>query len=124
MENVSIKNLGFFNLKRIDFQEGQLPRLAKGIFRFLKYNCVGGSTFVIDLVLVFILMGGFVWSSLISRVSVGVILGISGIDNLFKDSQRDYLSVKKSNMSRIPGSIKSKFQTQKEINGYVLLQEK
>jgi hypothetical protein len=49
---------------------------------------------------------------------------VSGIENLFKDGQKDYLAVKASQMNNIPEYIKSRFHPKKEINGYVLLQEK
>ncbi|HKL82300.1 MAG TPA: glycosyltransferase family 39 protein [Desulfobacter sp.] len=49
---------------------------------------------------------------------------VSGIENLFNDGQKDYLAVKASRINNIPEYIKSRFYTKKEINGYVLLQEK
>lgn len=59
-----------------------------------------------------------------SGATVGEIPSVSGIENLFNDGQRDYMAVKTSRMNAIPGNIKSRFHIQKEINGYVLLQEK
>lgn len=59
-----------------------------------------------------------------SGATTGEISSVSGIEDLFKNEQRDYLAVKASHMDAIPEDIKSKFRLQKEINGYVLLHEK
>lgn len=59
-----------------------------------------------------------------SKATVTEISSVSGIKELFKDGQRDYLAVKASRVNAIPENIKSKFRIQKEINGYVLFQEK
>lgn len=59
-----------------------------------------------------------------SGATADVIPLVSGIENLFNDGQKDYLAIKVSHMNNIPEYIKSRFHPQKEINGYVLLQEK
>lgn len=59
-----------------------------------------------------------------SGATAGKISSISGIDNLLKNGHKDFLAVKEKHLSAIPKNTRAQLERIKEINGYVLFQEK
>ncbi|WP_320008595.1 GtrA family protein [Maridesulfovibrio sp.] len=73
----------------------RVPELnPKGILRFLRYSCVGGSTFLFDLSLLYLFTDGFKWSPIVAAgtaffIAVSINYSISR-QLVFKGTAREF----------------------------------